>query len=223
MIYSDGSTADVEVADSMVSGFSSDTAGTKTITVTYGGMTCTFDVIVKSGSSSGGSSDGYYGGGGRPNNSDDSKNIISVSLEYRNIGRAEQPGTLEKVYDNDRYIFKTILESHSIGCWANLMKKSGNKTEFIAAAKVQRDGSVVLPYAEADKYLLVVDKYTYMPGDANDDLVVNALDASAILKHIVGIAPLSDNKLPTLDCNGDGAVNALDASRILKMSVGLVA
>ena len=170
------------------------------------------------------SSGGSSGGGVRnPSTSDNRENKISASLEYRNIGKSAQPGTLEKVIEDNQIFFKIIFESHAIGCWANLMKQNGDKLEFISAAQIQKDGSVLLPFGEAEKYAVIVDKCTYLTGDANDDLVVNALDASAILKHIVGIVPLTENQLSSLDCNGDGTVNAIDASWILKKVVGLIA
>lgn len=46
LYYSDGSSEIVAVSDSMVSGFSSSTTGTKTLTVTYEGKTATFTVTV---------------------------------------------------------------------------------------------------------------------------------------------------------------------------------
>ena len=55
-------------------------------------------------------------------------------------------------------------------------------------------------------------------GDVNKDGVVNALDASAILKAVVDNTVI-DVKVG--DYNADGAVNALDASAILKFVVGL--
>ena len=94
---------------------------------------------------------------------------------------------------------------------------------FISAARVQSDGSVKLAYSKADKYLLIVDDITYLTGDANNNLAVNALDASEILKYVTGYASFDADKLETMDMNGDGAVNALDASSILKRAVGLIA
>ncbi len=44
---SDGSVKNIAVTDNMISGFNSDTIGTKTITVTYEGLTATFEVTIK--------------------------------------------------------------------------------------------------------------------------------------------------------------------------------
>lgn len=53
----------------------------------------------------------------------------------------------------------------------------------------------------------------------DNDGVMNAKDASAILKDIVG---LETGKNPLMaDFNGDGKVNTMDASAILKRIVGL--
>lgn len=223
--YSDGTSQRITITDDMVSGFDSSKTGNQTLTITYNGKTATFTIKVTKSSSSGGSSGGGSSGGGsgrKPISSGEDSNKISVMIEYRNIGRAAQPGTLEKVSENGITRLKTVLETHAAGCWANLMKNNGDKPEFLSAVQVQKDGSVLFENAEAAKYTIIVDTCTYMTGDANDDLSVNALDASIILKYVVGIEVLSDNKLLSLDCNGDQAVSAQDASWILKKVIGLV-
>lgn len=53
-----------------------------------------------------------------------------------------------------------------------------------------------------------------IPGDADGNGFVNALDASAILKYVVGIT--SETDTISADFNGDGKVNAIDAADILK-------
>ena len=63
--------------------------------------------------------------------------------------------------------------------------------------------------------------FSDLNGDADNDGSLTALDASAILKDIVGAAK-SANPL-MCDFNGDGAVNALDASAVLKAVVGITA
>ncbi len=57
---------------------------------------------------------------------------------------------------------------------------------------------------------------TVLLGDVNGDGVVNALDASAILKAVVNNTVI---ETAVGDYNADGAVNALDASAILKFVV----
>lgn len=56
-------------------------------------------------------------------------------------------------------------------------------------------------------------------GDVNGDGVVNALDASDILKYVVGLGTLTNESAG--DFNADGKIDALDASAILKSVVGL--
>ena len=48
---------------------------------------------------------------------------------------------------------------------------------------------------------------------------LNALDASALLKHIIGLAAGENPEVS--DLNGDNTVNALDAAIILKKAAGL--
>ena len=54
----------------------------------------------------------------------------------------------------------------------------------------------------------------------SNDGILNAVDASAILKDIVGLESGANPLMA--DFNGDGNVNAVDASSILKNIVGLI-
>ncbi|MDR0889319.1 MAG: peptidoglycan-binding protein [Oscillospiraceae bacterium] len=59
-------------------------------------------------------------------------------------------------------------------------------------------------------------------GDADGDGDVTAADASAILRHVVSIAPITDPELlVNADVNLDGAVNSADSSAILRYLVNL--
>ena len=62
-------------------------------------------------------------------------------------------------------------------------------------------------------------EFSDLKGDISNDGVMNASDASAVLKDIVGLEP-GQNPLMA-DFNGDGMMNAMDASTILKRIVGL--
>lgn len=60
----------------------------------------------------------------------------------------------------------------------------------------------------------MVCEFSDMSGDINNDGVLNALDASAVLKSVIGI---SQGANPLMgDFNNEGTVNAIDASDILK-------
>lgn len=60
-----------------------------------------------------------------------------------------------------------------------------------------------------------------MKGDANEDGVVNARDATMILKHTVGLVTLSGTAFQNADMDGDNVVNARDATAVLKKVVGI--
>ncbi len=62
----------------------------------------------------------------------------------------------------------------------------------------------------------------YILGDANDDGVVDSLDALRILRYAASLADLSPTGLKAADANGDGAVDSLDALRILRYKAGLI-
>ena len=113
------------------------------------------------------------------------------------------------------------FKSEHAGKFANLYKSVDGKLVFVACAKLGADGKVLLPgVAEKGDYIAMLCEFSNLPGDMSNDGVLNAMDASAILKDIVGLES-GANPL-TADFNGDGNVNAMDASAILKRIVGLI-
>lgn len=86
-------------------------------------------------------------------------------------------------------------------------------------AGVGEDGSAILSGTDSKgEYIVMVCAYSDLPGDMNNDGVLNALDASAVQKYIVGMGTAANPEVS--DLNGDNTVNALDASVILKKAVG---
>lgn len=105
------------------------------------------------------------------------------------------------------------------GHFANLYRLVNGELQFQKCARVGEDGSVTLPGADSQgEYVVMVCSCSDMPGDMNNDGVLNALDASAVLKYIVGTETAANTEVS--DLNGDNTVNALDASVILKKVVG---
>ena len=99
--------------------------------------------------------------------------------------------------------------------FANVYKLADGKLIFHGCAKLGADVTATISGADsAGEYVVVVCEFSDMPGDINNDGVLNALDASAVLKCVVGI---SQGANPLMgDFNKDGTVNAIDASDILK-------
>ncbi|MBA7669353.1 hypothetical protein ES703_77483 [subsurface metagenome] len=56
-----------------------------------------------------------------------------------------------------------------------------------------------------------------LPGDANGDGNINALDVTKIERIIAGL----DTQTPGADANQDGNVNALDITKVERMIAGL--
>lgn len=99
--------------------------------------------------------------------------------------------------------------------FANIYKLVNNKPVFQNCVRISENGSALIPEMNSSgKYVVMVCDFSDIVGDANNDGVLNALDASAILKDIVKI---TDAENPLMrDSNGDGIVNAPDASAILR-------
>ena len=112
------------------------------------------------------------------------------------------------------------FKAEHAGKFANLYKVADGKFTFVTCAKLGTDGKVILSeVTEKGNYVVMLCEFSDRPGDMNNDGVLNAMDASAILKDIVG---LEKGKNPLMaDYNGDGKINALDASAILKRIIGL--
>ena len=106
------------------------------------------------------------------------------------------------------------------GKFANLYKNVSGKLVFVTCAKLGEDGKVILPdVVEKGDYVAMLCEFSDRHGDMDNDGIMNAKDASAILKDIVEIEP---GKNPLMaDFNGDGRINAMDAAAILKRIVGL--
>ena len=112
-----------------------------------------------------------------------------------------------------------VKKAHA-GKFANLYKNVSGKLVFVTCAKLGEDGKVILPdVVEKGDYVAMLCEFSDRLGDMDNDGIVNAKDAAAILKDIVEIEP-GKNRLMA-DFNGDGRINAMDAAAILKRIVGL--
>ena len=113
------------------------------------------------------------------------------------------------------------FKSEHAGKFANLYKFVDGKLVFVTCAKLGADGKVLLPnVTEKGDYIAMLCEFSNLLGDMSNDGILNAMDASAILKDIVGLESGANPLMA--DFNGDGNVNAMDASAILKRIVGLI-
>ena len=113
------------------------------------------------------------------------------------------------------------FKSEHAGKFANLYKSVDGKPVFVTCAKLGADGKVLLPnVTEKGDYIAMLCEFSDLPGDADNDGTLSALDASAILKQIVGKAKSANSVM--CDFDGNGNVNAMDASAILKRIACLI-
>ena len=112
-------------------------------------------------------------------------------------------------------VLKLTFRKEFAGQFANVYKLADNRLVFLQCVKITADGTALISGVNAaGEYAVMVCEYSDLIGDINNDGVLNALDASAILRHITGIVEGVD--ILFADFNNDGTVNALDASAILK-------
>ena len=117
---------------------------------------------------------------------------------------------------------KLTFRREFAGQFANVYKLTDGKLVFQNCVKVDENGIATVSGVNTNgEYVVMVCKFSDRSGDMNNDGILNAIDASSVLKGIVGIA---DGENPLMgDYNGDGVVNALDAAAILKAIVGIAA
>lgn len=105
------------------------------------------------------------------------------------------------------------------GRFANLNKSVDGKLVFMGCAKLDSTGKSTVPGIDGKgDYAVMLSELSALPGDMNNDGILNALDASEILKYSVGIS--AGANLAAADLNGDGTVNASDAAAVLRRAVG---
>lgn len=103
--------------------------------------------------------------------------------------------------------------------FANLFLYNTNgELEFVSCNRVGENGKAELAISKRGKYVVLTDTETKMLGDLNNDMRINAKDATEVLKIVVGITKESNMKG---DTDGDGIITAKDATQILKYVVGL--
>lgn len=113
------------------------------------------------------------------------------------------------------------FKSEHAGKFANLYKSVDGKPIFVTCAKLGADGKALLPnVTEKGDYIAMLCEFSDLPGDADNDGTLSALDSSEILKQIVGKAKSANSVM--CDFDGNGNVNAMDASAILKRIACLI-
>ena len=106
------------------------------------------------------------------------------------------------------------------GKFANLFKKVDGKLVFVDNVKIDENGAAIgLEVSEKGEYVVMIGEFSDMPGDMDNDGIINAKDSLAVLKDFLGMES-GTNPLVS-DMNGDGFVNAKDALIILKKSLGI--
>ena len=112
-----------------------------------------------------------------------------------------------------------FVGSEYAGQFANLYKYESSALSFKKTVKVDKDGIARFGAAEAGVYAVYTDNFTHIVGDMNNSMSIDTVDASLILRWIIGLEVFDDPM--KADADGDGIVTALDASYILKLIVGL--
>ena len=81
------------------------------------------------------------------------------------------------------------FKTEHAGKFANLYKNVSGKLTFVTCAKIDEDGKVILPdVIEKGDYVAMLCEFSDRLGDMDNDGMINAMDAAAILKRIVGLA-----------------------------------
>lgn len=110
-----------------------------------------------------------------------------------------------------------LNEKHA-GKFANLYMEIDGVMCFYKTAKIAEDGTFILPKVTAlGQYAVMISEFSDLPGDVDNNGIINVMDALAILKKALNICPVINNEVA--DFNNDGSVNIIDALEVLKKSI----
>ena len=238
LTYSDGSTDTISEGFT-IDGFESNTAGVKTVTVSYGNQTTSFKVTVqnKSVSSGGklkiGSSTVSLGKTVQVPVYVENTNLcmLTVTVNYddsklRYVSYSNSAFDMIDVNSSTsgKITFSAISESKDITNGEILILTF----EVVAESKCDTQISVSVndAYNERDEeQVLTVESGTInisegLMGDVNGDNRVNIIDARWLLQVSSGNRTLTAEQQSLADVNGDGRINIIDARWLLQVSSG---
>jgi hypothetical protein len=92
-----------------------------------------------------------------------------------------------------------------------------NPDVLIRIGTYRRDASVTVQIDD-----ISIDFPPTILGDVSGDNDVNALDASLVLRYVVGLIPLGPNGMEAADVSGNGSISPLDATYILQYVAQLI-
>ncbi len=103
--------------------------------------------------------------------------------------------------------------------FVNLYTNSNGTKQLAGTAKLGTDRISVISVPAGGEFIAMACGFSDIPGDADNDGVMNAMDAAHLLRYTVGMCELNNPEMA--DLNLDGVVNAQDAAVILRRAVGL--
>lgn len=236
LTYSDGSTKTV-TSGFATSGFDSSTAGIKSVKVTYGGKETNFTVtvvqtavgedtpIIKIESKTARAGETVTVNVTLENNPGISSAVLKI--EYDATRLKLENAVFGDIFANGAFTnynlpYVALVGSGDITEDAVLLTLTFTVSEDASEGEAYvfvryEDGDITnyeeesVSFAVSDGKVMVT---SYMPGDINDDGVVNTKDLTRLLKYI-SHETVEFNEY-ALDVNGDGKVNTKDLTRLLK-------
>ncbi len=116
-------------------------------------------------------------------------------------------------------VLDTDADVKNAGEFINLYKYEDEKLVFVECARIDENGIARLHSLTAKgDYVMMLCRFSDLSGDVNNDGRVNALDAAAILRHIVQLEEAPNIEMG--DFTADGSINAMDAGAVLSWIVG---
>ncbi len=136
-------------------------------------------------------------------------------LSFRYMVSSESRYDKFKLVLNGANIFE---ESGNIG-WTTYTYTAESAGNYEFKWVYTKDGSVSTGQDAAFLDDVCLTRGNYLPGDANSDGEVNAMDALLVLRYALDVVPETALDIRNADYNGDGDVNAMDALAILRYSL----
>ena len=87
---------------------------------------------------------------------------------------------------------------------------------------ISKDTSLTPNAANCTRIVARFEAQEYLPGDANGDGIVNAVDALLVLRVAMGLDEITEDALAACDVDHNGTTDAADALLIMRYSLGLI-
>lgn len=158
----------------------------------------------------------------------DNKNILPLNSQLDVSVSKVDEGSLYDISVNsegesvspDGFVTVKILAPKGMDASAcKVYQTTGDDYTYVNV--IHENGYLVFKTDKLGQFLVTTQLLTAIPGDANGDGKITAIDARIVLQISAGTRVATDEEVAKIDITGDGKITAIDARRILQIAAGV--